>query len=58
MFIQRIDEEQGLHLIFEFDNGNLAFECPIGMDILEAMDALKSFVATTEDLFNLERTVH
>ena len=58
MFIQPIDEEQRIYLIFEFDNGNLACECPIGMDILEAMNALKSFIATAEDLFDSERTVH
>ena len=52
------DEEHDLYLVFEFDDGKLAFECPVGMSAPEALLAFRAFIHKAELLISEELTVH
>lgn len=52
------DEEDDLYLIFRFDGGTLAFECPIGSSSDEALSAFKTFVETAETMLVDSITMH
>ncbi len=51
-------EDKDLYLIFEFDNGRLAFECPIGASAPELISVLKQFALKTELILSEELTIH
>ena len=51
-------EDAELYLIFEFDNGRLAFECPIGVSDSELVNVLKKFVSTAELIMSEKLTIH
>lgn len=52
------NEDHDLYLVFEFDDGRLEFECPVGMTAPEALLAFRAFVNKAELLISEDQIVH
>jgi hypothetical protein len=52
------DETDNPFIVFEFDDGNLAFECPIGYHVNDIIKAMREFLNSAEILLHSNLQMH
>lgn len=52
------DPDDEILMVFHFDQGNLAFECPIAATHDEVIAAMRAFLDTAEGILKSQTTFH
>lgn len=51
------DDPEVKHLVFQFTEGALSMECPVGIDSLESVDVFESFIRVAKQAIVANPTI-